>query len=341
VGAKIRRAAFGEQCYVLIRVYQFCNGAEMQVSDRIGIRVKLHDLHVLMAVVQAGNMSKAAALLNTTQPAISRSIAELERTIGVRLLDRNSQGVEVTEYGRVLLDGGAAVFDDLRQAVKNIRLLADPTTGEVRIGCSHFLAGSFVSAVIQRLFRRYPRIASHLVTAQADSLYRELSERNVDLLIAARWGSPIDERFEFESLFEDRFVVAASAQSRWARRRKIELAELVNEPWVLPPPRNIIASLALESFRASGLDYPRTIVITESPQVRLTLPATGPFLTMFAAAVLRFPARRTELKALPVPLPIAPVPIGIVTLKNRTLSSVARLFVKQAREVANLLAKPK
>src|SRR5262247_297430 len=115
----------------------------MQVSDRIGLRVKLHDLHVLMAVVEAGNMSKAAALLNTTQPAISRSIAELERAVGVRLLDRNSQGVEVTEYGRVLLDGGVAVFDDLRQAATNIKLLADPTAGEVRIGCSHLLAGSF------------------------------------------------------------------------------------------------------------------------------------------------------------------------------------------------------
>ena len=78
----------------------------MQVSDRIGRRMKLHDLHVLMAVVQAGSMNKAAALLNTGQSAISRSIAELEHTIGVRLLDRNPQGVEPTEYGRALLDGG-------------------------------------------------------------------------------------------------------------------------------------------------------------------------------------------------------------------------------------------
>jgi DNA-binding MarR family transcriptional regulator len=61
---------------------------DMQLSDRIGRRMKLHDLHVLMAVVQAGSMSKAAQLLNTTQPAISRSIADLEHAIGVRLLDR-------------------------------------------------------------------------------------------------------------------------------------------------------------------------------------------------------------------------------------------------------------
>jgi DNA-binding transcriptional LysR family regulator len=78
----------------------------MQLSDRIGRQIKLHDLHVLMAVVQAGSMGKAAAMLNTTQPAISRSVAELERTLDVRLLDRRPQGVEPTEYGRALLGLG-------------------------------------------------------------------------------------------------------------------------------------------------------------------------------------------------------------------------------------------
>ena len=75
----------------------------MQFSDRIGRRMKLHDLHVLMSVVQAGSMGKAAALLNTTQSAISRSIADLEHAIGARLLDRNPQGVEPTQYGSALL----------------------------------------------------------------------------------------------------------------------------------------------------------------------------------------------------------------------------------------------
>src|SRR5712672_3274086 len=166
-------------------------GTEMQLSDRIGLRMKLHDLHVLMAVVQAGSMSKAAALLNTTQPAISRSIAELERTIGVRLLERNPQGVEPTEYGRALLDGGVAVFDDLRQAGKNI--------------------------------------VFHLVTAYLEPLRRELSERNVDLLIVRRFGPTADERLDFEFLFDDAYVVAAGAQNQWVWRRRIELAELASE----------------------------------------------------------------------------------------------------------------
>src|SRR5438034_4848786 len=99
----------------------------MQVSDRIGRRMKLHDLHVLMAVIQAGSMSKAAALLNTGQPAISRSIADLEHAFGVRLLDRSRQGVTPTDYGRALVDGGTAVFDDLRRTVKHVEFLPDPT----------------------------------------------------------------------------------------------------------------------------------------------------------------------------------------------------------------------
>ena len=313
----------------------------MQLSDRIGRRLKLYDLHVLMAVVQAGSMKKAATLLNTGQSAISRSIAELERTIGVRLLDRNPQGVEPTGYGRALLDGGAAAFDGLRQAVENIEFLADPAAGEVRIGSSALLAASFVTGLIDRLSRRYPRLVFHLVTGYLDTLHRELSERNVDLLIERRVGPVADERLDFEFLFDESFVVAVSAQNPLVRRRRIHLADLANEPWVLPPPGSVIGSIVTDAFRASGLDYPRAIVVTDSPQVRVNLLATGRFVTIFPASALRFPTRRSELKVLPVELPMASVRNGIVTLKNRTLSPVAQLFIDHAREVAKLLAKRK
>jgi DNA-binding transcriptional LysR family regulator len=81
----------------------------MDMREHIGRRVKLHDLRILMAVVQAGSMNKAAALLNTSQPAISRSIVELETAVGACLLDRKRQGIEPTECGRALLECGAAL----------------------------------------------------------------------------------------------------------------------------------------------------------------------------------------------------------------------------------------
>ncbi|HMJ44434.1 MAG TPA: LysR family transcriptional regulator [Pseudolabrys sp.] len=303
--------------------------------------MKLQDLHVLMTVVQAGSMGKAAQRLNTTQPNISRSIAELEHALGVRLLDRHRQGIEPTEYGRALLDCGVAVFDDLRQGVKNIEFLADPTAGEVRIGCTPILAASFVSAVVDRLSRRYPRIVFHLVTGYRETLHRELSERNLDLLILRSSGPIADEWLDFEFLFDDSYVVAAGAQNRWVRRRRIKLAELANELWVLPPPASVIGSVVMEAFRASGLDYPCAAVVTDSPHMRISLLATGRFVTIFPASALRFPTKRLEIKVLPVALPMARLPNGIVTLKNRTLSPVAQLFIDCAREVAKPLANGK
>src|SRR5882762_4702257 len=311
-------------------------GAAMQLSDRIGRRMKLQDLHVLMTVVQAGSMGKAAQRLNTVQPAISRSIAELEHALGVRLLDRNRQGVEPTEYGRALLDCGLAVFDDLRRGVKSIEFLADPAAGEVRIGTIVPLAASFVSAVIDRLSRRYPRIVFHVVVTETEGLHRELSERNVDLLIARRVGPIAEEQLRFDALYDDSYVVVAGAQHPWVRRRRIELADLVNESWVLPPPQSALGSVFMEAFRASGLDYARTTVFTNPAEVRISLLATGRFLTIFTTSVLRFPIKRPDLKVLPVELPIARVPIGIVTLKNRTLSPVAQLFIDTAHHVAKL-----
>jgi DNA-binding transcriptional LysR family regulator len=149
----------------------------MQLGDRSGSRMKLQDLHVLMTVVQAGSMGKAAQILKTTQPNISRSIRELEHVLGVRLLDRHRQGIEPTRYGRALLDCGVAVFDDLRQGIKNIEFLADPSAGELRIGTTTFLAASFVSTLVDRLSRRYPRIAFQVVTGYAPTLHHELTER--------------------------------------------------------------------------------------------------------------------------------------------------------------------
>lgn len=313
----------------------------MQMSERIGSRMKLQDLHVLMTVIQAGSMGKAALILNTTQPNISRSIGDLESALGARLLDRHQRGIEPTECGRALLSCATAVFDDLRQGVKRVEFLADPTAGEVRIGSTAFLAASFVSVLIDRLSRRYPRITFHLVTGYMEALHRELSERKVDLLIVRSPGPIANDRLDFEFLFEDRYVVVAGAKNRWVGRRKIQISELGNEPWVLPPRASVIGSILSEAFRAAGPDYPHATVVTDSPHMRVSLLATGRFITVFPASALRFLARGSALKVLPVDLAMAHRPNGIVTLKDRALSPVAQLMIESARELAKPMAKRK
>jgi DNA-binding transcriptional LysR family regulator len=312
----------------------------MEWSERIGRRIKLRDLHILLAVVQCKSMAQAAEHLAISKPAVSKAIADLEHVLGVRLLDRDRHGAEPTTYGAALLKRGFTIFDELRKGVNDIEFLSDPTAGEVRIGSTPPLSASFVAAVIDRLCKRYPRITFHIEVSETDQLIRDLIERDVDLLIVRRYVPAPPDEVGFETLYEDPFVVTAGAQSPWVRRRKVDLAELVDEWWVMPPSGSRPGSFFAEAFRAKGLTLPRVKVVTFPHPVRMSLMATGRFLTVFPRSVLRFPAQLSFIKALPIELPMTG-PVGILTVKNRALSPAAQHFIDCAREVAKAPARSK
>src|SRR5262245_51558688 len=254
--------------------------AVMDEIERIERRLKLHDMRVLISVVEAGSMHKAAQRLRTSQPAISRAIAELEHSVGVRLLERSKRGIQPTQYGRVLIKRGVAAFDEFKQGLQDIRFLADPSAGELRIACSDAMAAGPVLAVIEQLTRQHPRLVFHVLTGVTSTLYRELTERNVELVITRATEAIAKEQVNVGSLFEDDVVVAAGAQSRWARRRRIALDDLVNEPWTLPPDDSAMGAIVSEAFRARGLPPPAPTVVMESANIRSRLAATGRFLTV-------------------------------------------------------------
>jgi DNA-binding transcriptional LysR family regulator len=307
-------------------------------ESRIGRRLKLRDLHILFAVVQWGSMAKAAAHLGMSQPAVSETIAGLEDTLRVRLLDRSPRGVEPTVYASALLKRGNVVFDELKQGIRDIEFLADPATGEIRIGCPESLMAGFVPAVIDRLSRRYPKISVHVAVAQpGEQEFPELRERSVDLLLGRIFKPLPRDEIAVEYLCEDKFFVVAGAKNPWTRRRKIALAELMDEPWILFPANSVSNSYIEKGFRANGLPLPSQCVTSFSMQARFHLLATGRFLTILHASVLRFNAKHWSLKALPVDLRIRPMPVAIFTLKNRALSPVVQLFIREAHEVAKVM----
>jgi DNA-binding transcriptional LysR family regulator len=314
-------------------------GAAVQWGERIGRRLKLRDLHILLAVAKSGSMGKAASELAMSQPAVSKAIADLEHTLGVPVLDRGPKGVEPTDYGRALLKCGVAVFDDLRQGIKAIEFIADPTAGELSIGCTEPLAAGFVAAIIDRLSPRYPKAVFNVVTADLVLLRdRELRERKIDLAVMPRMEPAPQPDLHAEPLFDDRHVVLAPAKSKWARRRNLTLAELVAEPWVLPPPDSVISLHLTAAFRAAGLEPPAARVVTFSIPLHQSLLATGRFLTALPVSMLHHHAY-FPFKVLPIKFPASPRSMGIVTLKNRTLSPLAVRFIECAREVAKSLPK--
>ncbi|HLQ91186.1 MAG TPA: LysR family transcriptional regulator [Xanthobacteraceae bacterium] len=310
----------------------------MPWDDRLRRRLKLRDLDILMAVIQAGSMGKAAGRFNMTQPAVSKLIAELEHMLGVRLLERSRQGVEPTPHGRALVKRGIAVFDELRQGVQDLDFLSDPTTGELRIGATEPLATAIVAPVIDRLSRQYPRITFHVATGDSAALYPQLAARSVELMIS-RITNPVSEEYSVDILFRDPSVVVTGANNPLCRRRKIALAELMNEPWALGPVDSFSGAVQAEVFRASGLPSPRLTVSTVSVNLRNELLATGRFLTVFPSFSLRLPRRHPSLRALRVDLPDTRIAIAIVTLKNRTLSPIVELFIDKVRDITRPLVR--
>src|SRR6476661_1977618 len=250
----------------------------MQWTDRIGRRLKLRDLHILLAVAQAGSMSRAADRLAISHPVISKTISDLEHALGVRLLDRTSQGTEPTSYGRALLSCGTVVFDELRRGVQEIAFLSDPTVGELRIGSAAPYIEGLVPAVTARLARRYPRVKFQIKDTDAVTLCGMLRERKLDLVIG-RVPSPVfGEDLISEFLFDDRIRVVAGLKSPWSRRRQVELAELCGEPWLMSESDNIAAALLEEAFRSAGLTPPEPQVVSNSITLRLRLVESGGFV---------------------------------------------------------------
>jgi DNA-binding transcriptional LysR family regulator len=307
-------------------------------EKNIGRRFQLRELHVFFTVADRGSMAKAAVELGITQPSVSAVIAGLETSLGVRLFDRGPGGVEPTPFGRALLGRVQAAFDELRQGVKDIEFLSEPTVGEVKIGCPESVAAGFLPAVIDLLSQKYSRVSLVVASVDTPTLnFRELRERKLDLVLA-RLAAPdpkdLPADYTAEILFDDRFCIVVGNNSPWARRRKISIAELTDERWIIAPLDSPGTSWVAEGLRMQGANFPKRCVTTYSAHIRNNLLATGRFVGTMPKSAFELAAKRFGLKILPIELPIPRWPVAVVTLRNRTLSPVVDLFLDCARAAA-------
>lgn len=310
----------------------------MPWDEKISRGLKLKDLQMLLAVIETGGIGKAADRLNYSQPAVSKAIANLERTIGKRLFERGRKGIELTPYGNAMLTCGVAVFDDLRKGVEQVDFLADPTAGEVRIACTEPVS-ALVSAIIDRLARRYPRVTFSVILREISSLYAELETRNVEFAIAQFTGNMDQEHVHAEPLYQEPVVIVAGVHHSLAQKRRVRLADLADQAWVLPPPWSFIRAQFADAFRRIGMEPPHTTVVAPSAYLRIMLAAGGHFLTIVPAVMSKLGVRQLAIKTLPVVLSTNRNPVGIITLKGRAQSPVAQLFIQHARVVAKTMTR--
>jgi DNA-binding transcriptional LysR family regulator len=146
-----------------------------------------------------------------------------------------------------------------------------------------------------------------------------LRQRRIELGFGGITERASDDDIAVETLYEEPLVAVASLENPWARR-KVKLSELVNDPWTLPAAGMIIDSLVIRAFRLIGIEPPCPTTYADAYSLRMRLAATGRFLAIVPASIIRFPGTPSSIKVLPVDRPMPRRQIGTVTLKNRTLS---------------------
>jgi DNA-binding transcriptional LysR family regulator len=315
-------------------------------DSRVGRRLRLRDLHILFAAVEHGSMSAAGAHLNMSQSAVSQAIAALEDALKVRLLDRTPHGVRPTVYADVIMRRGTIAFDELRSGIKDIEFLTDPASGEVRIACSDTLAGGILAPVIETFLKKYPQVVFEVLQSNGFIAreFVELRERKADLALAML-SQPLHEslreEMNVEHLFDEKLCLAASPRSQWAQKRKLSFADLADATWITPFSGATSEKALFEAFRVCGLLPPRVAVRTVSAQLRNFLTLRGPFVALVPTSFLKINGATVGLKMLPLRLTMPPLPVVMITLRNRTLSRTVELFLDCAREVAKSIDLPR
>jgi DNA-binding transcriptional LysR family regulator len=311
------------------------SGGDWTWDRRIGERVRLRELRILHAVVQAGSMAKAAQALSMTQPAVSQAIGHLEAALGVPMLERSPSGVTPTVFGAVLLRRALEAVDVLADAVRDVEALADPGSGEIVVGASEsFIAGGALTAMIGALRQRYPRVRVQVIESNTAAMdFADLRERRVDVMVGRGTRDALPDDIQQDELLEEPLMVVAGGHNDWARAPALRFADLADKPWVLAPVGTAVYELVAGAYRSEGVPMPDPSVTTYSMMLRLQLLASGPFVTAFPESLVRACSPAWDLAVLPLSLGQA-LPVSAYTLRSRSASRAIRAFIGTARAVS-------
>ncbi|MFJ2864431.1 LysR family transcriptional regulator [Kitasatospora sp. NPDC087314] len=289
-------------------------------------------LDVFRTVAHLGSFTAAGERLGFTQSAISRQIATLEGELGTPLFDRLARGVRLTEHGRALLPHAEAILERLDTTRRDLAALTDLTAGRLRVGAFDSANAALVPGALAAFRAAHPDVAVSLTEGLSAHLLDLLGGGAIDLALIASYTEPADdtEQFDYRLLLEDPVLVALPRGHRLARRRRLRLAELADEPWIAGR-RNAETTLLAACFR-SGF-HPRIEYAVAAWSAKLGLVAAGLGPTLIPSLAAR--AARPDLALIPLHPDDTPVRhVYTATLRGRRLPPAVAAFEALLRQAA-------
>jgi len=235
-------------------------------------------LKAFLAVVQHGSLGRAATSLALTQPALSRTIQNMEIRLGAQLFDRSVRGMELTSYGEALLPHARLLLFEMQQASDAIEALRGVKRGVARIGAVATVARSILPPAVDRMLRKAPGIHVELLEAADERLVTALVRREVDLMIASELAPSEDIMSVNECRFDDNYEVFCSSSHPLASKPVVSLNDVMHETWAMPPRGETPRELFEAQIARLELGPAKVAVETWSPSAILSFVSATNFL---------------------------------------------------------------
>jgi DNA-binding transcriptional LysR family regulator len=297
-------------------------------------RLTIRHLRMVVAIVEEGNLVRAAKRLNMTQSAVTKALQEVEALTKARLFHRNNRGVVPTMFGETLAEHARLVITQLAHAEEHLADLRDGTGGRVAIGTLLSAAAELLPTAIARLRKDRPKLVVKIVEGTNDVLIPALRAGELDMVVGRL--SELRDRLNVvqEVLMDDIACVVARRGHPLADRRDLGLADLIGWEWILPPQETSLRRQIDIAFREEGLEPPVHAVDSVSLLTNRALLVDADYLGVFPAQVARREAAAGAITILPVTLRATAIPIGITTRTNARLSPAAELLAETLRRTA-------
>lgn len=200
----------------------------------MAFQVKIHQIRAFVEVARQGSIRGASRMLNMSQPALSKSIQELEEGLAAQLFFRRSKGVTLTDAGESFYQHASLILEELRAAQEDIRQRQGQLAGQINIGMGASISRSLMPAVISRFHQQHPQVKVRIMEGQLVSMINELLQGELDFTINTYYQGPYDHEFTFEKLLEKQFAIFCRPGHPAIGARSIK--QLLDYSWTMPTP---------------------------------------------------------------------------------------------------------
>ncbi|MEG1210713.1 MAG: LysR family transcriptional regulator [Leclercia sp.] len=294
-------------------------------------QVKFHQLRAFVEVARQGSIRGAGRVLNLSQPALTKSIKELEEGVAAQLFIRRSKGVTLTDCGESFYQHASLILEELRNAQDDLRQRQGQLAGQINIGMGASIARMLMPAVITRFHQQHPQVKVRIMEGQLLSMINELRQGELDFTINTYYQGPYDHEFTFEKLFEKPFAIFCRAGHPAIGAESINA--LLKYSWTMPTPRGSYYKQLEEMFMHRE-QIPRIGVVCETFSSCISLVAQSDFLSVLPQELGCDPLLAHSLVMLPIKEPLPKAAYYLIQRRDSRQTPLTESLITQFRRHA-------